>query len=331
MGNKRRPTIYDVALEAEVSKSLVSLVLNGSSMVSRSKREAVEAAIERLGYRPSRAAASLATARTGAVGLVIDDFRNPWYVDLLYGLREVLEPEGFHIAVREHNGGGARANAIEGFLSTQVDALVIAAEAGRDLEELGVPTVVSGWRLHNVAGADIVSTDEVQGMRLALNHLYDLGHRRIGHVTGTGGSARGRLKAYRGWMGEHSLEAAVAGDDNDTNEEGGYLGTRALLQTWPDLTAVFAANDTMALGARAALREVGREVPGDMALVGFDNSLLAQSRFLDLTTVEVHGHQVGEEAGRMLLDRLRGGAGAARRTVVAPDLVVRSSSGSGPS
>ena len=326
MNSTRRPTIYDVAREAGVSKSLVSLVLNGSDLVSPAKREAVKAAIERLGYRPSRAAASLAAKRTRAVGLVIDDFRNPWYVDVLHGLQRVLEPEGFHIAVREHRGD-AGGNAIEGFLSTQVDALVIAAEPGHDHGPLGVPVVVSGWRLHEVAGADIVSTDELQGMRLALGHLFGLRHRRIGHVTGTGGSALGRLKAYRGWMTEHRLTPEDAGAENDTNEEGGYLGARELLRANPDLTAVFAANDTMALGARAALRELGREVPGDVSLVGFDNSQLAQSRFLALTTVEAHTFRVGEVAGETLLARLRGDDGAPRRTVIAPELVVRSSTG----
>lgn len=321
-----RPTIYDVAREAGVSKSLVSLVLNGSELVSEPKREAVQAAIAKLGYRPSRAAASLAADRTHTVGMVIDDFQNPWFVEVLQGVRAAMGPHGFDIAIGEHHRVGDRfVNAIDGFLDSQVDALLIAAEPGRDFENLGIPTVIEGTRLHTVAGADHVASDQKLGVRLVLEHLLSLGHRRIGHVTGVGGAAVHRLTAYREFMKTLGEPARYAGRRNETNEEGGYTGAVELLRRHPEVTAVFAANDTMALGTRAALREAGREVPRDAALVGYDNSLLARSRFLDLTTVDNLGFEVGVAAGEALLRRLSDPGAPVQDIVVPSRLVIRSS------
>lgn len=326
-----RPTIYDVAREAGVSKSLVSLVLNDSDLVSAAKRDAVREAIERLGYRPSRAAASLAADRTQTVGLVIDDFQNPWFVELLRGLRTVMDPRGFHVAVREHYRVGDRfVNAVDDFLDDRADALLIAAEPGRDFGNLGIPTVIEGTRRHSVAGADQVLSDQSQGVELVLNHLKSLGHRRIGHVTGVGGAAATRANAYRTAMESWGEPVRLAGAANPTNEEGGYAGAVELLRKHPEITAVFAANDTMALGSRAALREVGREVPGDAALVGYDNSLLARSRFLDLTTVDNRAFEVGVASGEALLARLADLGAPAQRIVIPSRLVVRSSSAAIP-
>lgn len=321
-----KPTIYDVALAAGVSKSLVSLVLNESPLVSDEKREAVQRAIAELGYRPSRAAANLAAASTRTVGLVVDAFDNPWFVGLLDGLRTTLAPHGYHVAIQEHYElDGTFVNAISEFLDSQVDALVIAAEPGANLPRIGVPTVVEGTRLHRVPGADEVRSDQESGVRLILDHLHAQGHIRIGHVTGAGGSARFRTGVYEQWMGERGVEPRVAGAGNETNEEGGYLGGVDLLAAYPDVTAILAANDTMALGVRAALREAGRSVPNDVALAGYDNSQLARSRFLDLTTVDSRGEEVGMACGAALLRRLEDPGAPRSRAVVQPSLIVRSS------
>lgn len=326
-----RPTIYDVAREAGVSKSLVSLVLNDSELVSDAKREAVKVAIERLGYRPSRAAANLAADRTYTVGMVIDDYQNPWFVEVLHGVRVAMGPRGFHVAIREHYWMGEKfVNAIDGFLDTQVDALLIAAEPGHDFGHLGVPTVIEGTRLHGVEGADHVSSDQELGVGLVLRHLQSLGHRRIGHVTGVGGAARHRRDAYVQVMNSIGEPARYAGERNATNEEGGYAGTVELLRRHPEITAVFAANDTMALGARAALREVGWEVPGDVALVGYDNSQLARSRFLDLTTIDNRSFDVGLACGEALLRRMSEPDAPVENIVIPSRLVIRSSSASAP-
>ena len=326
--NSARPTIYDVAREAGVSKSLVSLVLNDSPLVAPAKHAAVMAAIDKLGYRKSRAAANLASRRTKTVGLIIDDFQNPSFVDVLRGLRSALGPHGFHVAIREQQADDS--SAVEGFLDSQVDALVIAAEPGRDLPDLGVPTVLEGTRLHDVDGADHVSSDQALGVRLLMQHLHSLGHIRIGHVTGLGGAAAERREAYTEFMASIGEAPRIAGEGNPTNEDGGYDGAVELLRGHPDVSAVFAANDAMALGVRAALREVGREVPADAALIGYDNSQFARSRFLDLTTVDNRGVDVGLACGEAILRRLSDPAAPPTSVTIPSRLVVRSSSASAP-
>ncbi|MFZ1282616.1 MAG: LacI family DNA-binding transcriptional regulator [Propionicimonas sp.] len=322
-----RPTIYDVARVAGVSKSLVSLVLQGSQQVSSERRRAVVEAIEQLGYRPSRAAATLAGSRSRSVGVVIDDYSNLWFVGLLKGLRTVLDPLGYTVLVSDrHQAGPLRQDAVNSFLASQVDGVVIAAELGVEGEALPVPAVVAGTRLHSVAGADRIATDNALGVRLAVTHLVELGHRRIGHVTGVGGSARGRRNAYLAMMRELNEPARMAGLGELTNEAGGYRGAVKLLERYPEITALLAANDTMALGALAALREAGRSVPHDVSLVGYDNSPLAKARFLALTTVDVHNARVGRACAQALLRRMRDPEASPQVLTLPPTLVVRSSS-----
>lgn len=321
---RQRPTIYDVAARAGVSKSLVSLVLRRASGVSAARRDAVLAAIEELGYRPSRAAATLAS-RSRSVGVLVDDYRNLWFVDLLDGLRAPLRDAGLHVAVADEHEGPGGEDALDGFIAAQVEGLVVAAEiAPARLAGLPVPVVVAGSRDADVPGVDVVTTDDSTGIALALTHLTDLGHTRIGYVAGAGTSADRRTAAVRTFR---LAPVVVAGLGLATDEEGGYQGTRELLGAAPRLTAVLAANDTMALGCRAALREAGLAVPGDVSLVGYDNSPLAGSHDLDLTTVDDRSIEVGRIAAEALLARLADPCLPGLRSVVEPRLVVRSSTG----
>ncbi|ROR54649.1 LacI family transcriptional regulator [Luteococcus japonicus] len=323
-----RPTIYDVAQEAGVSKSLVSLVLNDSPLVSDPKRAAVQRAIEKLGYRRSRNAASLARHRSHTVGLVVDDFENPWFAPLLHGLRETLAPHGLHVAIRDQQPvQGRPVNAIEDFLESEVDALVVAAEPGRDFDDPGVPTVVESTRLNTIAGADLVSSDQLAGARLAVDHLAGLGHREIGHVSGRGGAAATRCRGYQQGMEAHGLTPRIVGTREDTTEEGGYRGSLELLHENPQITAIFTANDTMAMGAWAALREHGHHAPPGVALVGYDNSPAARSHLLDLTTVDPRNHDVGVLAAETLLRRMADPNRPPEQLQVIPELAIRSSSG----
>lgn len=145
-------------------------------------------------------------------------------------------------------------------------------------------------------------------------------------MTGAGGAAAVRLEAYLEAMAAVGEAPRFAGRSNETNEDGGYAGAVELVRLHPDVTAVFAANDTMALGARAALREAGREVPRDVALIGYDNSHLARSRFLDLTTVDSHAYDAGVACGEAILRRLAEPDLPPAAVVVPSTLVVRSSS-----
>lgn len=321
----RRPTIYDVAKSAGVSPSLVSLVLQNPSRVSDKRREAVLAAISQLGYRPSRAATALASSQTKSIGLVIDDFRNPWFVDLLRGMESVLSVHGYQVTVADSRPGQNRIKeATDGLLAMHVAGLVIAAEPSEPmLAGTWVPTVVAGWRNGVPSGADLITNDDDGGGRLAGGHLLELGHTRIGHLSGSDGAAAHRREGFRSRMVSAGLEVRIAGEAGGTSEEDGYASANWLLDHHPDTTAIFAANDTMALGAFAAAKARGRSVPEDLSVIGYDNSPLAKSRYLDITTVDNRSDVVGADTAQTLLARIQDPGLAPGRKLIEPSLVVR--------
>lgn len=334
MGSARpaRVTIYDVARQAGVSKSLVSLVLQGSPQVGAARREAVQQAIRDLGYRPSRAAAALAGQRSNTIGVVIDDFANPWFVDLLAGLRTALEDSRFHVSVADSVlNSHLQESPVQGFLAARVDGLVLAGEPSEsDIGGIRVPTVLIGNRRLQVADADVVGADEMAGARLAVEHLLELGHRRIAFIDGPSGPAAMRAQGYREAMrsaGCDPIERMAL----ETTDRGGHAAARQLLAADRAVTAIFAANDVMALGAWQAVREVGRVVPEDVSVLGYDDSPMAGIGLLQLTSVDGRSAQVGELAARLLLRRIADPAPPPARREVVPRLVVRRSTGPVPS
>jgi len=323
-----RSTIYDVADRAGVSKSLVSLVLRGSDKVSAARRDAVLAAIRDLGYRPSQAATVLASRRTRAIEVVIDDYRNLWFVDLLDGLRAALDEHGYRLSVTDRAGtaGGDPGHPMPA-LASGIDGLVVARDPGDGLlSGWHGPTVVAGWREGSIDGADQVANDDEAGSRLAVEHLLGLGHRRIGHLSGSGGAAWHRRTAFAETMRRARAAGPIA-EGGDTTEADGYRAAQEMLRRHPEVTAIYAANDSMALGALAALKEHDLSVPGDVSLVGYDDSPLAQSRFIDLTSVDDKSREVGQAAGRALLARIDDPDRPVEHLLISPALVVRGSSG----
>lgn len=321
----RRPTIYDVAKHAGVSPSLVSLVLQSPARVSDKRREAVRAAMSELGYRPSRAATALASNRTKSIGLVIDDYRNLWFVDLLRGMESVLSDLGYHVMLADSRPGENRIeDAADGLLALHVDALVIAAEPSESmLAGAGIPTVVAGWRKGVPTGADLITNDDDGGGGMAADHLLGLGHTRIGHLSGSDGASAHRRAGFRRQIQAAGVELLIA-ESKGTSEEDGYAAACWLLEQYPDTTAIFAANDTMAMGAFAALKVRGFRVPSDISVIGYDNSPLAKSRYLDLTSIDNRSDLVGIDVAHRLLARIQDPAIEPRRTLIDPVLVLRS-------
>ncbi|GAA4678321.1 LacI family DNA-binding transcriptional regulator [Frondihabitans cladoniiphilus] len=338
MRDSAGPTIYDVAERAGVSKSLVSLVLRGGVGVSEKRRLAVQAAIDELGYRPSLAASALAGNRTHGIGVLIDDYTNLWFVNLIRGMDDELFGQRFSLTVADTQlNAHLGRSPVEAFLGMRVEGLVIAAEPTPDVIDAltgpgaaRIPTVVAGGRAGVIPGADVVAIDEELGSRLAVEHLVSLGHTAIAHVTGLGGSAANRLRGYERAMGDARLTPIVVGHGLETTEEAGFAATREVLAGHPTVSAVFTANDTMAVGALGALRDEGLSVPGDVSVVGYDNSPLAGAHLVDITTVDDRGASLGTEVVRALLSRIADPSLPARTTLVPPTLVVRSSTGPAP-
>ncbi len=320
----RRPTLYDVATQAGVSPSLVSLFLKDPGRISEKRREAVQQAIHDLGYRPSRAATTLASHRTKSIGLVIDDYRNLWFVDLLRGMESVLSDLGYHVMLADSRPGANRIKeATDGLLAMHVDALVLAAEPSEPmLAGTWVPTVVAGWRKGVPTGADLITNDDDSGGSMAADHLLGLGHSRIGHLSGSDGASAHRRAGYQSALEAAGVEVVI-GETKGTSEEDGYGAACWLLDHHPGTTAIFAANDTMALGAFAAIKARGLTVPNDISVIGYDNSPLAKSRFLDLTSIDNRSDLVGVDAARRLLARIDDPTLEPERKLIEPTLVLR--------
>ena len=336
-GRREAVTLRGVAARAGVSKSLVSRVLQGSPHVSEERRHAVETAIHELGYRPNAAARSLSRRRTDAIGVLMHDLRQPWFVDFLEGLDRTLRANGLHPLVGDARVDRASNERLLGvFMEMRVDGLVLAgtlppsttlAEATERL-----PTVVAGNRDFDLPHVDVVAQDDWAGAGLALDHLAALGHRRIGHVAGTGGKVfELRRASYETWMRGHGLGEQASVAECDTTEEGGYEAALGLLsRRGVRPTALFVANDLACLGVMAAAGDLGLRVPGDISVVGFDNSVLARMRYIALSSVDISPGRAGEIAGNLLVERIAEPTRPARHQLLTPTLEVRRSSGPPP-
>ncbi|GAB2848274.1 LacI family DNA-binding transcriptional regulator [Streptomyces deserti] len=324
----RPPTIRDVAERAGVSKSLVSLVLRGSDQVRPEKRDAVLRAVRELGYRPNAAARSLSEQRSRTVGVLLNDLRNPWFVDLLDGLGSLLHAGGLRMLLAD-----ARLNRRTGqdpadpFLDLRVDGLVVVGTLP-DPAALGavaerIPVVLAGAREPVPPGVDRVAGDDEQGARLVTEHLIGLGHRRIAHIAGYGAVGELRRRSFETTMRAHGLAEEALVEPSDMTEEGGYRTTVRLLSRPGRPTAVFAVNDIASVGALSAAEELGLRVPRDVSVVGYDNTSISRLRHLWLTTVDNASHEVGRRAARCLLDRLERPGGAGRVHLAAPTLEIR--------
>ncbi|ROQ17665.1 MULTISPECIES: LacI family DNA-binding transcriptional regulator [unclassified Curtobacterium] len=329
MGDGKPATIYDVAARAGVSKSLVSLVLQRSPRVSDQRRAAVLTAIQELDYRPSTAAVSLAGTRSRTVGVVLDDFRNQWFVDLLTGLREALQDQGHRLVVADRFlNTGLDASPVEGFLSMRVEGIVIAGEPDTDLAiPASMPVVIAGGRV-SIPRADTVANDDRAGGAMAAEHLLALGHTRLGFVGASSAASKERRAGFEGAAagapaaGGRATVAVVVLPGEPT-EEAGSRALGALLDEHPDVTAVFAANDVMALGALSELAERGLRVPEDVSVIGYDDTPVAATRYVGLTSIDDRSVEIGRGAGERLLARIADPGLAATESLVEPRLVAR--------
>ena len=331
-----KPTILDVAERANVSKSLVSMVIRGDDRVSPGRREAVVRAISDLDYRPNAMARGLVQRRTRIIGVVVSDLRNPFNGDVVSGILNEAAGLGYRALINTSDRRqDLERDAIESFLELQVDGLVLATSRIDDdaIEHAAsaVPVVVLGRQTSDEVTDSLTGDNEI-GAELAVNHCVELGHRAIAHIGGGESmAARMRRKGYMRAMGRHGLTDHMTIVDGDFTEPGGYRGGQALLKQQLVPTAVFAANDLCAIGVLNALEEAGLEIPRDVSLVGYDNTSLAALRHVSLTSIHQPGEDMGRKAMELLFERIHERRTQARHNTVAPSLVVRSTSGPPPS
>ncbi|MGW0121222.1 LacI family DNA-binding transcriptional regulator [Streptomyces sp. NPDC003327] len=335
-----RPTLEEVAARAGVGRGTVSRVINGSPKVSEQAKAAVERAVAELGYVPNRAARALAGSRTDAVALVIPEtearlFAEPYFLDIIRGVSSELADADKQLLLTLIRSDQERQRFEQYLAAQRVDGVLLVSVHGDDplpdqVRALGLPAVLNGRRTEDESVA-FVDSDNTGAGRTAVAHLAARGRRAVATITGPLDmyGARCRLAGYREGLAEAGLtadEALVA--TGDYTEEGGRRAMRALLERRPDLDAVFAASDVMAAGARAVLREAGRRVPEDVALVGVDDSAVARLMDPPLTSVRQPIEEMGRAMARILLQEIAAPSGPDEqpRRMLPTELVVRASS-----
>lgn len=327
--------IKDVAREAGVSVATVSRVFNGGTRVSEGTASRVREVAARLDYVPDAAARSLITGRTHALGVVLPELHGEFFTEVIRGVDRAAREHGFHLLVSGSNADAASFEAALRSMRGRVDGLIlmtpdlptsIAAERFRD----HVPVVLLNPA--TLAGrCDSITFDNAGGASLMTRHLLSLGHTRVATVTGPldNVDANERLSGYRHAMHEAGLAHLALELQGDFTEVGGHHAALELLGQTQRPTAVFVANDHMAVSLMAALRERGVSVPGDVAVGGFDDIAMARYLTPALSTVHVDLGTLGRRAVARLLERRRGeGPKQGRVERLSAALVIRESCGS---
>lgn len=330
-------TLEEVARLAKVSRATVSRVVNGDRRVSDEIRAAVEAAVKQLGYVPNRAARSLVTRRSDSVAVVITEptgrlFGDPFFPRLLRGISDTLAEESLQLVLLMPQGPADEPRVARYLSAGHTDGVLLVSLHGadplpEDLQRRGIPVVVGGRPTGT--GLTYVDVDNRGGAATAVRHLLEAGRRSVATIAGPQDMAPGsdRLAGYRDALaaaGRNVEDERVA--IADFTLDGGRSAMTGLLETDPHIDGVFVASDLMALGAMDALRAAGRRIPGDVAVVGFDDSPLAESAVPPLSSVRQPIEEMGREMTRLLLRSLRRPGDAPRRVVLDTSLVVRSSS-----
>jgi DNA-binding LacI/PurR family transcriptional regulator len=328
-----RPTIFDVANRAGVSKSLVSLVLRGKTGVSDARRKAVLRAVDELGYRPNAVARSLVEQRTHTVGALLSDMRNPWFIDLLDSVRSELVSLGLNLFLSEDHQLETDSSVLDAFIDARVDGLLCLGTMpvvdGLVTAARTMPTVVVSGREPDLPNVDVVTGDDHGGAARAAAHLIELGHSRIAHLAGTGRAAELRTEGYREEMRRHGLTDEILVEVSDRSEDGDIgAAARALLARQPAPTAILTNNDYAALIVMSHAQSLGLSVPADLSVVGYDNSYLARTGYIGLTTIDNNYVEMGRLAARQLVRRI--GAPDAPRIVTLLDPSLRVGKTSGP-
>lgn len=330
---KKRPSITDVAAEAGVSKAAVSKVIRNAYGISPAMRERVEAAIDRLDYRP-RVGARAMRGASFTIGFEVDRLGNDFFTQVVSGAASHLAGSGYQLIVAPGLGYLSGATVLEALADRQMDGIIaVSSDVTTDwLENLAqhVPVVLLG-RHDSSQGYDTVNNDDEAGVNLVLDHLLGLGHRRIAHLTLVAPTHLAphavRLEAYRTRMSAAGLEPRVV--YVDSTEHDAYATALTLLTGRHRPTAIFAAHDALAVGVLRAVAELGLTAD-QVSVVGYDNIDLAGHPLISLTTVDQFGPEMGIRAIELLMERIRHERSTPTHHQMTPQLRVRGSSSKSP-
>jgi LacI family transcriptional regulator len=331
-GARRRPTIGDVAELAGVSKATVSRVVNSTRSVAPDRAAAVREAVARLGYEPFGPAQALRQTRVRIWTVIIADIENPFFTSVVRGIEDVAHASGRRLVLCNSDGDvDKEASYLDIAIRERMSGVVIAAASTRGshidrLLEDGIPVVAIDRRLEG-AKVDAVVVDNERGAFEATQHLLDSGYRRVACIAGPAGisTSAERLAGYRAALRRNGIR-----DDRalvrrgDYREATAYKATNALLDLADPPDALFVTNNLMTVGAVRAIHDRGLEIPGDVGLVGFDDTPVAELTRPTITVVSQPVHEIGRTAAELLLDA--DPDRPARDIVLAPSLIIRQSS-----
>ena len=331
-----RVSLSDVAREAGVHTSTASRALNPEtrSLVNDATLARVSEAAERLGYRPNRVARGLRTNKTLTIGIVVPDLENPLFPPLVRGAEAALGAAGYSLLVGNTDNELAHTEAvIAALIDRRVDGLILATAQldtapETEVRDTGTPVVLVNRAASDHSIPAVVGVDDV-GIGLAVDHLVELGHTEIGHVAGPErlSTGAGRAAAFRAHMTQRGLA-----NDHIVFAEGfqippGESAGAFLLERVPQLTAIVAANDLLALGTMRAAAAAGRRVPKDLSVTGYNDMPFVDMMNPPLTTVRVPARKMGQKAAEVLLSLIAGSTEDEGTVEFAPTLTVRGSTG----
>jgi DNA-binding LacI/PurR family transcriptional regulator len=326
----QRPRLDDVAARAGVSPASVSLVLRGAPGPSAATRERVLAVAAELGYRADRTASLLARRRRHLLGVLLD-VRNPFHAELVEEVQIEADRVGYEVVLSTLTRERGEARAVETLLDFRCEAVLLFGSDAGDAELAALAkqvAVVSIGRRVAASEVDVVRTADDAGVGVALAHLVSLGHQRIAFLDGGRGAvAAARRRGYRTAMRRGGLGARIRVLPGDHTEEGGLRAGRTLAADPAPPSAVLCSNDRLAVGLMDALARAGVGVPGDVSVVGYDDSMLARLVHIDLTSVNQDAAAQARHAVAAAVSRLDDERTDRREVVLEPRLVVRGSTG----
>ncbi|GGF62022.1 LacI family DNA-binding transcriptional regulator [Alteromonas lipolytica] len=329
-------TIKQVSEKAGVSSATVSRVINNPDTVKEKTRELVMAAMAELGYRHNVVAASLASNKTHTIGYVVPELHGSFFGAMMGGTEQALRQAKKHMLIATgHSDAEIEKEQIDALLSRRCDALILHVEAVSDdylvnLVKQGVQLVVVN-RFIEAIGEHCISLDNIKGGYLATRHLLEIGHTKIAYVAGSlfKDDGKNRLLGHQ----QALAEWGIGYDENLTFEgnfqaRSGTEGIRTLVEQGASFTAVACANDEMASGAMIALRELGRRVPEDVSVIGFDNVDFASYLSPGLTTIDYPVQKIGRMAAHWVLEQVYGHVRHDFEHILAPRLILRGTTSS---
>lgn len=330
-GNMKYITLKIVAERAEVSVNTASRAINNKPDINDETKKRVLKVAQELGYVRNATAVALRTKKTGTIGVVIADNRNPFYAEVLNGIEEAAREKNYHIIlVNTQRDYQKEEEAINLLLAKRVDGLLIAPVQDRDddirnLIMANFPFVIVGRDFENIE-MDAVYNDEIKGGFLVTEYLFTKGHKRIAFINGFlhKSPAQGRLEGYKKALKKYGIpldDALVSVGDIDV--ENGYERTKQMMKENLDFTAIFAYNDMMAFGAMQAIKEKGLRIPEDIGLVGYDDISFSSLMKPSLTTIRLKKQDLGIESVELLLSRINGSREKMKKIMLDVELQIR--------